>query len=369
MPTLHDVTDKTKLLLKWGGITLGAFIAILLLYRGGMFVKNTFFPKKAPPPAAAFGKLDPINFPQTENATPLNYTIDTVTGKLPELFDENKKPRDRIAVHKLLRSELTLLDLQDTRKNVQKTGFTGSGVQISGDIYRFQKFETLPKTLDIDIVTKNFTLSSAFAFNEMILQGSSLPQGADAIRTTTSLTKALGASTDDIDTTKTKIQLLRLKNGVLLDAETREDAQIIRIDYFQNNQNQLPIYYPKGVYSTMYFLVGSSTKKDSGIVLGNFFHQKIGQQQSAYPIKSVQTAFSELKEGKGYIAANFVKGATIPIKEIFLGYYLGNEYEEYLMPIYIFKGREDEFYAYVSAISDDLIKTTASLTSVSEQNK
>lgn len=370
MPTLHDVTDKTKLVLRWGGITLVACIMILLLYQGGLFVKNTFFPTKAPPPTALFGKLPPTNFPKDNVNKKLTYVVDTLSGKLPSFLDEQKNPRDRIKVYTISHNELTLLDLQETKNSVVNVGFGGPGIPISGNIYRFLKNDSLPKTLDIDTVSKNFTVSSSFSFNETILNALNLPDQSEAINDTTSFAKTFGAYPDDIDTTKTKVQLLKLKNGILFDAEDLASAQIIRVDYFQKNQDLLPIYYPKGIYSTMYFLVGSSHGSESNIVLSNFYHQSITTTNATYKLKPVAKAYSELIEGKGYIATNFVKENTIKIEDVLLGYYTGNEYQEYLMPIYIFKGREDEFYAYVSAIDDAWIKDTVTATTpVSEQNK
>lgn len=359
MPTLHDVTDKTKLILKWGGITFAACILILLLYQGGLFIKNTFFPTKAAPPTALFGKLPPISFPKDDTNKKLTYAIETVSGKLPVFLDAQKKPRDRVNVYKISHNELTLLDLQETKNSAQELGFLGQGILISGNVYRFQKRDTLPKTLDIDIASKDFTLSSSFAFNQTILDALNVPTADRAIEDTTEFASTLGAYPSDIDTKKTRVQLLKLKNGILFDAEDPKDAQIIRIDYFQNTIGLLPIFYPKGIYSTMYFLVGSASRSESPIVLSNFYHQSIGESSSTYALKPVETAYKELQEGKGYIAANFVKEDTIKIGDVLLGYYASDQFQEYLMPIYVFKGREDEFYAYVSAVNEAFIKTPA----------
>jgi len=356
MPTLHNVTDKTKLILKWGGFTLIAVILILLLYQGGLFIKNTFFPTKLPPPKAEFGRLPPINFPKVVEDRKLTYIIDTVSGKLPVFLNEEKKPRDRIKVFAISHEELTLLDLQETKNSAANAGFGGTGIPISGNIYRFQRNESLPKTLDIDIVSKNFTVSSSFSFNETILDAVNAPDRADAIGETSSFARTLGAYTEDIDSKKTKAQLLKLKNGILFDAEDLSDAQIVRVDFFQKDQDLLPIFYPKGIYSTMYFLVGSTRGQESNIVLSNFYHQSITPKSAVYLLKPVSKAFDELSEGKGHIAANFVQGATIKIEDVLLGYYAGNEFQEYLMPIYIFKARGDEFYAYISAIDETSIE-------------
>ncbi|MDP3941615.1 MAG: hypothetical protein Q8Q49_04895 [bacterium] len=357
MPTLHNVTDTTKAILKWGVILGVSAICILLLYRGALIVKEMYFPTPRIPPTVLFGKLPLISFPVATTKKNLSYTIDTVDGKLPVFLDEGKKLRDRMKVYKISHSTLTLLDLQIVRNSAHGAGFGGNGLRISGDTYRFVRRDLLQKTLDIDIVEKNFNITSKFPFNEEVLAAANLPDQLNAVKATTAFLQKINAFPQDIDPLKTKAQLLKLKNGIVFSAENLNDAQLLRIDYFQKNLETFPIYYPKGIYSTMNFLVASGPKESLPIVQSDFFHQTITQQTATYPIKPIASAYQELVDGKGYIASNFVKGNTIKILDIYLGYFASDETQDFLMPIYVFKGREDEFYAYVPAIADDWIGT------------
>lgn len=366
MPTLHDVTEKTKKILKWGSIVVALLVFVFLLYRGAIVLKEVLYPTPVDPPTVLFGKLPPVVFPPVKTPQKLSYVVDTVSGKLPTFLDEKKQIRDRMNVYKISHSELTLLDLQNTRLKASSLGFRGAGIQIAGNIYRFQSIGPLPKTLDIDIVDKNFTVTSQFPFNAEVLAAQNLPSPSEAVVDTESFLRSMGTFYPDIDQKKTKVQSLKLKNGILFSAEKPIETQIIRVDYFQKDVGTFPIYYPKGIYSTMYFLVASSQARSSGIVLSNFYHNSpVLDQNATYPIKPVSVAFQELSEGKGYIAANFIKENTIKIQDVFLGYFAGDVRQEYLMPIYVFKGREDEFYAYVSAVSDTYITQAAT----SEKNK
>jgi hypothetical protein len=144
--------------------------------------------------------------------------------------------------------------------------------------------------------------------------------------------------------------MLKLKNGILFAADDLSQAQILRVDYFQKDLDTFSIYYPRGVYSTMNFLVGSGSSTSLNIVQSDFYHQIITNSTATYPIKSVETAYQELQAGKGYVAANFANGSEIKIKDVFLGYFAGDNLQQYLMPVYVFKGLEDEFYAYVLAL-------------------
>lgn len=247
MPTLHDVTDKTKTLLKWGGIVTVTAITLFLVYKGAIFLKQIYFPAPRQAPTVAFGKLPPLAFPKQSVKQKLTYTVDTIDGKLPTYLDEEKKLRDRMKVYRINHNALTLLSLQSARNVAHQAGFIGNGIQIDGNVYRFIRPDTLPKTLDFDIVDKNFTLTSRFPFNEDILKAASVPNQITAVNQTTTLLQALNDFPTDIDTKRTKVQMLKLKNGILFDAQDLTEAQILRVDYFQKNLDTFPIYYPKDV--------------------------------------------------------------------------------------------------------------------------
>ena len=82
-----------------------------------------------------------------------------------------------------------------------------------------------------------------------------------------------------------------------------------------------------------------------------FSHQVVSQENTTYPIKNVSQAFDLLKKNKAYIAGYFGTQTEIRIKDIYLAYYLGEEKQQYLMPVYVFSGK-DGFTAYVPAVSD-----------------
>ena len=71
---------------------------------------------------------------------------------------------------------------------------------------------------------------------------------------------------------------------------------------------------------------------------------------ATYPIKTAETAYNDLKTGKGIVILQPPK-AQVSISSVYLGYFISDKYTPYLQPIYIFEGQN--FVAYVPAISSE----------------
>lgn len=72
-----------------------------------------------------------------------------------------------------------------------------------------------------------------------------------------------------------------------------------------------------------------------------------------YPIKKVDEAFEELKNGEGFIAIEPLRG-NVSISKIYLAYYLSEEYTNYLQPVYVFEG--SGFASIVQAVKNEFVE-------------
>jgi hypothetical protein len=124
------------------------------------------------------------------------------------------------------------------------------------------------------------------------------------------------------------------------------------VDFFQKDMNNLPIYYEKGASTTFDFLVGKNGEQQ--ILEATYIHKDISDVSSTYAIKTAQEAYSELQNGKVYIIDNDQNTANVTIKNVYLGYYIGEVDQNFLMPIIVFEG-SNNFLAYVSAVRDEWI--------------
>ncbi len=344
MPTLNKTKKETQIILKWGGIC----ILIIFLFLIGMkfltFVKNILTPPS--PPQASFGKLPPIPFPNQKKEN-IIYTLNTLTGFLPNFSDRAK-------VYRIIPDQPTLLGLEKTREKVAQVGFLSQEIQIAEDVYQWaHKDSGLQRRITIDIFSSDFTLSSSFLRAPSLQALASSREKDNAIEQARSFLANMSLFPKDIDEKKTKTSLYSIEKDSLVPTSRIPGAKIIRVDFFQKNIDGLPIYYKKGITSTIDLLIGKETN-ELKIVNATYFHKNISKNSSTYAIKSASAAFSQLKEGKSYIASKAAGIVEVSIKKVFLGYYLGELEQEFLMPVVIFEG-DNEFVAYVSAVRDEWI--------------
>lgn len=344
MATLNKTKRETQLILKWGGISLLIISLFLVGIRLTAFVKKSFAP--TPPPQASFGKLPSITFPnqQKENIT---YTLDTLTGFLPNFGDRAK-------VYKTNMNQPTLLALENMQKKVSRVGFSSAGVQISQDVYQWlNSTSSLQKRLTMNIFSQDFTLSSLYLAAASLQTFNNSDEQNNAIDAATSFLSNMSLTPDDLDKKKTKTTLYSIEKGALIPTSKLANAKIIRVGFFQKDIQEFPIYYENGAISTIDFLIGKENEKLE-IVEAHYSYKNISEVSSTYAIKTASQAFSELKQGKVYVASNPQGLVEISIKKVFLGYYIGENQQDFLMPIIIFEGNND-FLAYVSAVKDEWI--------------
>ncbi|QQG41053.1 MAG: hypothetical protein HYV37_01875 [Candidatus Levyibacteriota bacterium] len=351
MPTLHAVTEETKQITKWAVITVFALILLFFVVRFGTTIKEYFYPTPPAPPTVAFGKLPSLIFPNNSTDKKLLYSLDTITGTLPNF-------PDRTTVYSIDESQPNLLGLQNAQKKVEAIGFNNSPYPLSENTYIWTETASPFRKLILNIVSNNFTLSSNYLLNPDLLIKTPVPDQASAQTSATNFLTRLSLFPNDIDIAKTKTTLLTIQNQRLVEASSPSTAQVVRVDFYQKDINQIPIYYPNPPQSIIYFIL-TGGRFDEEIIEAKFNHSTINQTSSAtYPIKTADQAFAELQKQKAYLASYFGNQDIIRIKNVSLGYYLGDPPQTYLMPIIVFEG-DNGFFAYVPAITDAWIDTAS----------
>ena len=345
MLTLSNVASETRNILKWGGLVFGTILIIYISYQVGIFIKKTFYPTPPPPPTVSFGKLPSISFSESKQ-NQFEYTLDTLSGSFPTFSDREK-------VYKMVINEPDLLALKKASNKVKGIGFQGTTVALNPDVYQWTNQTPFAQTLSFNILTSDFQLSSSYFSDQNILSSRNLPDTSAAPGFITTYLQGMYLYPQDIDLAKIKTNLFSIKNNSLVPASSLSNAQIIQVYLFQKDVDKLPIFYSRPTISPMNFLVAGGENSPT-IVQADFSHQEISQDSATYPIITASEAFDMLKKGQAYVADFYGQGSEISIKNIYLGYYIGENKQKYLMPIVVFEGN-DGFYAYVSAIKDEWI--------------
>jgi hypothetical protein len=346
MITLSNVAKESKTLLKWGGIIIGAILVIIIFYNIGISLKNTFFPTPAPPPTVSFGKIPAIEFPKQTEVEGIQYKIDTLSGSLPNF-------PDRAKVFSIEKQKANLLALENASEKMESIGFTNGPTPVSGSVYRWSDDSSIQRTISFDIFSSDLTLNSAYLQDQNILVGTDLPSQAQAIDNAKDFLSNLGILYPDLDDSKTQADLLSITQGTIIPATSFSNAQLIKVFFFQENVENLPIYYSVPNESNISVTI-SGGGEESGLVEAKVNHQTITNNSGTYPIKTASETLEDLKNGNAYIAAYGGNNKNISINDVSLGYYFQDTKQNYLMPVVVFKGN-DNFVAYVSAVKDEWI--------------
>jgi hypothetical protein len=345
MAKLADVTFETRIILKvLAGISILA-VVILIFIRGGQFVIDNFFtPPK--PAELEFGKLPSIQFPK-QNAPVLKYTINTLDGQLP-FFPP------RMNVYKIKKNEPSIVSLRRARVIVSNAGYINNETKINDAVYQWADLRG--RRIEYNILTNNFKIqsdySNATTFSDY---GKRLLSKDGAFETAVEILRGFSEDTSDLDQQKTELVFLKLDDGRIVQAENQNDAQFVRVDLFQKNiEDQYPVYYPAPKQSIMYVVLKSEAGFPT-VSEANYVHYRLDPNNvSDYYIKTAEQAFDDLVKGRGYVWVEDKKRKEVDITDISLGYFLGEQNQNFFIPIVIFKG--NGFLAYVQAIPDELVE-------------
>lgn len=359
--TLHSVTEETKKLLKLGVMSIIGIIFLVILFRIGLTVKGELFPQAPKAFDATFDKLPAIAFPENATKKTFTYTVETVNGELP-IFP------DRLLVYKIANKTHELFDLERAKDKVEAVGFNRGETHIVDNLYRWDKTKGFPASIEMDIVSENFKLRSNFYASANFIAATRLPTEERALEEAANFFTTMGLFPPDTDNTQTKTTLLSIKGNALVRATGFAKAQIIRVDFFQkgiigtnDSEDTIPILYPNPPSSSINLHIGAEGERGPQVVQADYYHHTISDAKgdtATYPIKTSQEAFAELTAGNAYIAADFQNATNIAIHNVYLAYYAGENPQDYLMPIIVFQGEGDSFFAYVSAVREDCIVGT-----------
>lgn len=109
------------------------------------------------------------------------------------------------------------------------------------------------------------------------------------------------------------------------------------------------MYTPEGEKGSVHAILSGTQRAQNSVVAFEYHYQNVDYTQvETYPIRTAQSAWNLLKAGEGYIAQQG-ELETAVIREVLLGYYDSFEIQDYLQPIYVFRG-DTGFIGFVPAV-------------------
>lgn len=341
LPDLNTVKIHVKKYFKKGLIIFGILLMILVLMRMLTSLKNSIFPDASSLPQAAFGKL-PAPFQNNSGEANFTFSVDTISGLLPNFQTITK-------VYKIMPVKPDLLAVKKTQEKVRGAGFTKEGAPLSEDSYQWVE-QNPAKIITMNILTYDFVFFTPYLTTQSIQTFDNLNQVQMAIGNAESFLSSMFLFPQDLDEKKTKTTNYSILNNTLVPATSISNTNIVRVDFFQEDIDNLPIFYENE--SNINLLVGKE-QNQLRVVEAHYSYKTISEESSTYAIKTTSEAFLDLKQGKGFISQRPQNINNMAIKNVFLGYYMKEKRSDFLLPVIVFQG--DNFIVYVSAVKDEWI--------------
>ena len=301
------------------------------------------FPKKPPVPTLAFGRIKKIAYPQYSLIP--NYQVNTVSGFLPTF-------PNLLKVYKIYKPVLTLYTLRDIRNRLASLGYSTNEIKISDTVYSWNNDKVPGEYIRYNILTNEFYIYSNYLTDQNQITLENPPNESQAFSQVNGFLGGMSQNLSDIDQLRYFVFYYKKINSNLVRIDNLNEAQVIRVDLFQKSIDNIDIYYPQYEGSTMWFYL-TKGGYNPNILEAFFKHQIVDPNTSAtYPIITSSQALEELKKNNAFVYNPFNQ-QNIVITDVSLGYYLGTEDQDYLIPIIVFKG--NNFKAYVQALPNSVV--------------
>jgi hypothetical protein len=348
---LTQMTKVGRVVVKGVILTLvGLMVGRVLVTSAYNYWKATH-PEPPPPPTVGFGVLPTLQFPaQLAAEKPLSYLLETPTGTFPKFADRAK-------VYLMTHPEPSLLADENAKKAANKLGFATEPEVVNSSFYRWTKTEPLLTTLDLDINTLHFSLSTDYLSRPDILYTTQLPTNFDAVRDVKSFLSSAGLLPADIATSSGTVKMLKATGSSFTPAVSLSDASVLQVDLHRTPIDEtFSFFTPDDNPGTISSIVGSGGIHNSILKFAYAHHTIDYSQVHTYPIRSPDSAWQLLKAGEGYIAHKGTVDQAV-IRKVELGYFDTPEQQSYMQPIYVFSG-DDDFLGYVSAVDPKFIQVS-----------
>lgn len=349
MASLTEASILTRKAIRYGLYILIIVIIVRLLWWGGTALYTRLNPPEPPKPTAAFGELPTLPFPEDpakkiENAT---FTLQTTDGALPT-FPE------LVTVYQMPEPQASLQGLELAKEKARSLGFSAEGVlslERVPNIYRFPKTGR-PSHLTINIITGVLSISYDIASDPAVL-GQQPPAPTTAVSGAQGFLNRGGLAAEDLTGTPTT-ELLRAEGGAFVPVSSLSEADVTKVNVFRKNygpKEDIPAVTPDMPEANVWVLFSGRTNE---VLAAEYHYFPIDTENSGtYSIKTAETAWNELKEGKGYIANPGQRPSNeVIIRKVYLGYYDAGQYMPYYQPVVVFEG-DGGFYGYVPAVVDE----------------
>lgn len=345
--SLTETAYYTRRSINWTILGVIGYFILRILWGIAVIVWFMVFPPQAPPPNHAFGKLPSIKFPTVASGSAqLNFQLETIDGSLPIASATAN-------VFFMPKSAPNLLGLNNAQEFAREMQFDPSPIQENKNIYRFNDMDNPLRRLRYDIVSKNFILRYAFERDASLFIEKNF-SSAEALKIEAySSLQSNNLLHDDIDDEHASISYLRLLSDALIPTTSLSQSDAVRIDFFRKAIGDTPVVTPTHDEAPISIMLSGASNAKKRIIQFAYTYWPVDYQTSAtYPLKTSALAWSDLQQGKGYIAKYPKNSTTAIVRSTYVAYFDSYDPQIYLQPVFVFEG-DNGFVAYVPAVSEE----------------
>ncbi|MEO8581261.1 MAG: hypothetical protein ABI425_01635 [Patescibacteria group bacterium] len=320
------------------------FIAIILMMVGRVFFTSliayikSLTPPKQLPPTVGFKQLPKLPFPVQPNV-PKSYTLETVGGQLPSFGD-----RAKVFFMPTAQASLTAVDR--AKKKASGLGYLFEPEIIDSRMYRWTLTSPLLATLQMDILTGTFTISTNWSAHPELLTKKQTISSTTLIERVKSTLQQANSLSADVSTGPARTKLVKTIGGQLTEADSLSDADFLEVDLYRKPVDEkYSSVTARGKQGPVHALVASD-----GTILEMIQNVYPVEYQivETYPLLSPDLAWKTLSAGAGYVAQKGTSD-TATIRTMSLAYFEPDEETPYYRPVYVFESKEG-FVGMVDAI-------------------
>ncbi len=351
MTTLTQIAQLTRKLIIFS--LLGLILLFLFSWLINTVKKN--LPARqlktiAPPSISPiFDKIPAAEFPEQNFPFDIKFTVETISGKLPEASPTAK-------VYFIGKKQQGLLTNIRATQDAQKLGFTNQP-QIND---KKMIFKTNDKEFIIDPITRNFTYNYNYEQDSSVFNKEFKINKNEAITKAISFLNLINALPKDYDAQNPQTTFVIFNGAQFLPLTDKEEdrATGIRVDFFRQKIDGFSVITPKYTEGNIQVIISGSSDKNKQIIKAYRQYQEIIYEHfGIYPLRDINQAWEEFIKGNGYIVnpgnSTFTKRAVI--REAFLAYYDDPKQQSYLIPVYVFTG-DNGFIGIANAIDPQWLK-------------
>lgn len=341
MTTLTEVAYYTRRSVVYGAIGIVSLIILRILWGAFIqwWVKN--HPPPPPPPSIGFGVLSEQIFPKDRDRTGFTYTLETVTGEPPNLGSQAK-------VFFMPAFRANVLGLELATNVAAKLGFLFAPVPKDEHVYQWVREGALPGTLTVQLVTGHFTLETAWQKDAEITTARA-PSEQEAIKAAKDYLRRANLLPQDLESGKTRVEFLRAGTDSFTSALSQSDANFVRVHIFRSSVNELQVVTSRSDQALVQVVVSAAPTAKQIVAVDYKYSPVELERAETYPLRSTLVAWQQIQAEQGVIVSLTKDVTAITIRSIELAYFDSEVPQEFLQPVYVFRG-DNNFIGYISAI-------------------